>query len=212
MPRRLLLALGAVLVLVSASSGAWASHQFIDVPDDHPFHAEIAELADAGITTGFPDGGFHPTKPITRQGEAALLGRSLGRVASAHDGTFLDSGATSVVAQVNFSSPAPAPGGTGSLLVTASVQVTVQDPGACPCRVSVGVSRNGVAFLSPWQIDLLPSTATQTVTRTGVVPIPSGLDTAVAVTAARTQGTSQISLVADLTTLYAPFEESGAAG
>jgi hypothetical protein len=212
MSRRFLIAVGAALVLVSASSGAWASHQFSDVPDDHPFHDEISLLADAGISTGFPDGGFHPTDPITRQSEAALLGRSLGRVASVHDGTWLDSASTSTVAQVNFSSPAPALGGTGSLLVTASIQIKVQAPGACPCSVALGVSRNGSTFLSPWQIDLLPTSATQTVTRTGVLPLPSGLDTTVAVTATRTQGTSSISVVADLTTLYVPFEESGAAG
>lgn len=36
---------------------------------------EIEWLASTGITTGFPDGGFHPAGTITRQAMAAFLYR-----------------------------------------------------------------------------------------------------------------------------------------
>jgi len=39
------------------------------------FCGAIAFLADNGITEGYPDGGFHPTAPTTRQATAAFLDR-----------------------------------------------------------------------------------------------------------------------------------------
>jgi hypothetical protein len=39
----------------------WASHQFGDVPTDHPFHADIDWMVDHGITNGYEDGTFRPT-------------------------------------------------------------------------------------------------------------------------------------------------------
>lgn len=50
---------------------------FDDVPIGHPFCEEIQYLSSAGITTGYPDGGFHPGAPVTRQGFVALLQRTL---------------------------------------------------------------------------------------------------------------------------------------
>lgn len=70
----------AVLALVFSAIGAYAAHQFNDVPNDHAFHDEIGAFADAGITGGFPDGGFHPTDPVTRQAAAAFGQRGLPRV------------------------------------------------------------------------------------------------------------------------------------
>ena len=51
---------------------------FPDVPVDHPFHDEIAWLVVEGITTGFEDGTFRPTNPVTRQAAAAFLYRLAG--------------------------------------------------------------------------------------------------------------------------------------
>ena len=51
---------------------------FPDVPVDHPFHDEIAWLVAEGITTGFEDGTFRPTNPVTRQAAAAFLYRLAG--------------------------------------------------------------------------------------------------------------------------------------
>ena len=52
---------------------------FEDVPTEHPFHDEIAWMVDEGITTGFSDGTFRPTVPVTRQAAAAFLYRFEGQ-------------------------------------------------------------------------------------------------------------------------------------
>ncbi|MCC5952220.1 MAG: S-layer homology domain-containing protein [Acidimicrobiia bacterium] len=57
---------------------------FTDVPADHPFHDDIAWLAATGITTGFPDGTFAPTNPVSRQAMAAFLHRLWDLTDAAH--------------------------------------------------------------------------------------------------------------------------------
>jgi hypothetical protein len=47
--------------LTSGAGAVWASHQFGDVPTDHPFHADIDWMVDHGITNGYEDGTFRPT-------------------------------------------------------------------------------------------------------------------------------------------------------
>jgi hypothetical protein len=54
---------------------------FSDVPDDHPSHEFIEWLALQGVTTGFPDGTFRPTLPVTRDAMAAFLYRLAGQPA-----------------------------------------------------------------------------------------------------------------------------------
>jgi S-layer family protein len=76
--RSVALLLGVLLLAVPAV--ALAGHQFNDVPNGHPFHDQIAAIAEAGITAGFPDGGYHPGDPVTRQAMAAFMQRGLGRV------------------------------------------------------------------------------------------------------------------------------------
>ncbi|MCC5953968.1 MAG: S-layer homology domain-containing protein [Acidimicrobiia bacterium] len=51
---------------------------FSDVPIGSPFATAIAWAAEEGITTGYPDGTFRPTDPITRQAMAAFLWRLAG--------------------------------------------------------------------------------------------------------------------------------------
>ena len=64
--------LGAVLAL---PVGALAGHQFTDVPNSNPYHADIDALADAGVTTGCGGGQFCPTAFVTRQEMAAFMNR-----------------------------------------------------------------------------------------------------------------------------------------
>ena len=56
-----------------------ATPQFADLAPGAPFLDDINWLAAAGITNGYPDGGFHPTAPVTRQSMAAFLYRFSGR-------------------------------------------------------------------------------------------------------------------------------------
>jgi len=46
-----------------------------DVPTSHAFFSDITWMADSGITTGFPDGSFKPSAPISRQAMARFLRR-----------------------------------------------------------------------------------------------------------------------------------------
>ena len=51
---------------------------FADVPEDHPFCAEIAWLKAEGLTDGYADGTFRPTAPVSRQAGTAMIARALG--------------------------------------------------------------------------------------------------------------------------------------
>jgi hypothetical protein len=59
----------------ATTSVVWASHQFSDVPDTHPYHADITWLANNGVASGFSDGTFKPLQPVARQSFAAFLHR-----------------------------------------------------------------------------------------------------------------------------------------
>lgn len=48
---------------------------FPDVPASNPFVKEIAWLASAGVTRGWPDGTFHPLDPVRRDAMAAFIYR-----------------------------------------------------------------------------------------------------------------------------------------
>lgn len=48
---------------------------FKDVPIDHPFYKEIEWLRSTGITTGWEDGTFRPTEPVSRAAMAAFFYR-----------------------------------------------------------------------------------------------------------------------------------------
>jgi S-layer homology domain len=48
---------------------------FSDVSTDNQFYTEIAWFASTGLTTGYPDGTFHPTEPVQRDAMAAYIFR-----------------------------------------------------------------------------------------------------------------------------------------
>lgn len=54
------------------------SPTFCDVPPNHVFAEEISWLAGEGITTGYDDGNFHPSRRITREAMAAFIYRYSG--------------------------------------------------------------------------------------------------------------------------------------
>jgi hypothetical protein len=74
---RAAVAAGAAAV-VALSGTVVAATAFDDVPPSHPFHEDITWLAGTGITSGYPDGGYHPNDPVTRQAMAAFLRRLAG--------------------------------------------------------------------------------------------------------------------------------------
>lgn len=54
-----------------------ATPTFTNVPTGSPFFAAVEYLAGRGIVTGYGDGRFGPTDPITRQAMAAILVRTI---------------------------------------------------------------------------------------------------------------------------------------
>jgi hypothetical protein len=63
---------------VLAPVGAWASHQFNDVPNSNIFHADIDWLADNGVTLGCnppANTRFCPKDEVTREQMAAFMHR-----------------------------------------------------------------------------------------------------------------------------------------
>jgi len=53
---------------------------FTDVPSDHPFCGEIDWLASEGLSTGYGDGTFRPTQPVSRLAAGVLLYRAAGSI------------------------------------------------------------------------------------------------------------------------------------
>ncbi|MEO6350327.1 MAG: S-layer homology domain-containing protein [Candidatus Limnocylindrales bacterium] len=104
------------LLLLVVPGVALASHQFLDVPNSNPFHDDIGAIAEAGITTGFGDGNYHPSDPVTRQAMAAFMHRGFGRVALA-DGAAVMTASVDVLA-----------GSVSSSFVPVR-QVTIEVPG-----------------------------------------------------------------------------------
>jgi hypothetical protein len=103
-------------MLIAVPATVFAAHQFPDVPNTNPFHDDIGAIAEAGITAGFGDGGYHPTEAVTRQAMAAFLHRGFGRIA--HDGDSTLNNSVDVNAGSTFS------------LDVAAKQVTIKVPGA----------------------------------------------------------------------------------
>lgn len=69
------LAAGAAALVLASGTAAFAAPAFNDVPEDHPFYEEIQWMNDTGISTGYPDGGFHPDEDVSRQAMAAFMQR-----------------------------------------------------------------------------------------------------------------------------------------
>ena len=76
MRRPRLLAVAALTVALAAFPlGTLASHNFADVPDSNPFHADISALAASGVTTGCGGGNYCPSANVTREQMAAFMNR-----------------------------------------------------------------------------------------------------------------------------------------
>jgi hypothetical protein len=65
-----------------AGSPAATPAVFPDVDPSGPFAVAIGWLVETGVTTGFADGSFRPTEPVTRQSMAAFLWRLAGSPAA----------------------------------------------------------------------------------------------------------------------------------
>lgn len=53
----------------------YVTYEFEDIGPDAAFYDDVEWLSDSGITTGYADGTFRPTSPVTREAMAAFLYR-----------------------------------------------------------------------------------------------------------------------------------------
>ncbi len=159
MRRRSLAILAMTIALLAFPLGALASHQFGDVPDSNPFHADIDAVADAGVTSGCGGGNFCPSANVTREQMAAFMNR-LGALAPGKtpvvNATKIDGFSSADLNRVGFSvntlliDPALAPT-TGSLFRSVAVpakgyliisgNITLYNPAASTAADSTCVLR-----------------------------------------------------------------------
>jgi hypothetical protein len=200
---------------IAVPVSVWANHQFNDVPTGHPFHKDISAVAEAGITTGFPDGGFHPSDPVTRQAMAAFLERGLGRVgASATTQAmaltpngetrltvlWLDAGAT----------------GTGSGLVrlTGTASLHASTGSQCPCLVRLDLADEAGNVVGSSQVDIdsaenEQSSATTHATVQGVAPLAGNATGRFTLKAHLSDTATSVTADATLIAEYVPFGPDG---
>ncbi len=79
--RRAVAVLALSLTLVAFPLGVLASHQYSDVATSNPFHADIAAITNAGVTSGCGGGQYCPDRNVTRAEMAAFMNR-LGALAA----------------------------------------------------------------------------------------------------------------------------------
>jgi S-layer homology domain len=137
---------GLVALMLALPVVVSASHQFTDVPTSHTFHSAIAKLYGARLTAGCTATKFCPNANVTRGQMAAFLNRGLGRGAVDVGATGTDDDwaafADNVLASVDLLHGG-APGGTGHVLVTASVTAYTEQAGVCPCELAVWLVNEG---------------------------------------------------------------------
>lgn len=220
--RTLTIAVAATAVLVLLGGvAALAEHQFTDVPATHPFHEEISTVADAGITGGYSDGTFGPSRPVSRQAAAAFVERSAGRIAfSALPGAVLGTSTGQPLALLGtVTIEAGAAGdGNGYVVLDGSYTAFTDGPSACPCDLSLLLFEQGVEDPLNGSFTDLGGTATET----GFVSTSDSLQWVVPVAADRVAtfelyaflddaDVASVETFGQLSALYVPFgPDSGA--
>jgi hypothetical protein len=179
--RRLGLLGGVVLALAVTPALVLASHQFTDVPNSSPYHAQIDALVGSGITAGCSATTYCPSSAVTRAQMAAFLGRGLAYTTVSTASVTASQAGMDFITTVTVP-PRAQPGGTAYVEVNASVNVT-DFVGECPCALNVFVvdlSLTKVGFGGPASaIALVPppvngGTATE-VTVNWVFEVPTGV-------------------------------------
>jgi hypothetical protein len=209
--------LSGAVVAVSAGGGG----PFPDVGANHPFAEEIGNLADAGITGGYADGGFHPGASVTRASMAAFLGRGLGRVGYVPFGASPEITGDNVslgLPSVSLTPGADIAGTNGFAIVTATVEVQ-RNSDTCPCSPSMFIqaTKNGFAnieFVGDARNVSMSSTDTfGEMTTQAVIPVTAGSIWQFRVRAANDvttlSGGTNTQFSGSITVVYVPYGATG---
>ena len=81
--------MAAFLIRALGETPSTSPSSFVDVPAG-PFSGHIERIAELGIATGYPDGTFRPSSPISRGEMAVMLMRALDLTPGTGSGTFSD--------------------------------------------------------------------------------------------------------------------------
>jgi hypothetical protein len=219
--RRWVVVASLLSLLVVAVPVAWASHDFTDVPDSNPFHADISAIADAGITSGktcVPPGTpptFCPNENVVRQGMAAFMHRGFTRGGQTEFGNDViqDNFATVAGGTLTINAGG-APGGTGFLKIDAQVGMFANTGTTCPCEAIFRILVDGT--------DLFTYTWTQFTdfgaegygvdqsALTGVAPVSTGTAHTIEIQAVRVSGTAGALVgYGHVSAIYFPFGSTG---
>lgn len=135
-----------LMMLLAVPPAVFAAHNFTDVPDSHPFHAEISNLAGSGVTIGCGSGNYCPDDETQRDEMAGFLNRGLGRATASEGSATWALAADNYVTSASITTGGAAGStGVGFVLVTGSVTAyTNAAATTCPCEVAVRVDRTDV--------------------------------------------------------------------
>jgi hypothetical protein len=214
--RRVLVVIVAVALLASGGT-AWASHQFNDVPNDSQFHDAIAAIRGAGITTGFPDGGYHPNDPVTRAAMAAFMSRGFGRVGFDEDNISIDDSNTpTTVTDTAITAGATGSGG-GFVQVTGTATIATDNADdECPCLVFLSIWDGTTTLGSVSGVlsndDLVfGEQTTLTMSTNAVYPIPAGTTRTYRLRGTFLDASDDVDITFDggISAVYVPFGPTG---
>lgn len=209
------LGIGAI-ALVVAGGTVMASHNFTDVPDSHPFHAQISNLVNAGVTTGCDVGLYCPDSPVTRGQMAAFLGRGLGRATrSACSGPVPPTESPSAPCTTTITPGLPAGAvATARQIIKADATLTVQltDATGCPCIYRGALFLTGGSYLVPFYTDVTLTTVGQraVLAMTGAIPAgPAAGPRTVEVRLFRNSGAGTATTFGNVSTSVFPYGGTG---
>lgn len=203
----------AVLALV-LPSGAFAAHNFSDVPDSHTFHGDIADAYATRLTTGCGPTTFCPDATVTRGQMTAFLNRGLGRLAQGSlSGTLITPGAPATLGTVTIRA-GNVTGGTGLVYLTVNVNVYAGAAG-CPCEFRLELRNQDGAEVSPYVLADLPAIAAgdndtdEVAAIQGFAVVPTGVDRTFTVKGIKVLGAANLIAYGKVDAIYLPFNASG---
>lgn len=204
---------GAVLVTLAIFVPvAWASHDFTDVPSEHPFHDQISAIKGAGITTGCGPNIYCPNDFVRRDAMAAFMHRGYGRVAESNFTAvpvpldYIDSGAVDTV-DITTGIPSTAPTANGFIKADAVIEVSRADAVGCPCTYVADLGLDFLPFITEGpSIRVTINAAGQyTIPLTGAIPADTGTHTVEVLV----QGPAGATASGYVTATYLPFGPTG---
>ncbi len=214
--QRLAVVLAAAIATIGLPAAAVANHLFSDVPIGHTFHAEIANLHAARITTGCTPTTYCPDASVTRGQMAAFMTRGLSRIAGSSLDTATLTSDTTTIGAVTVKA-GTVTGGQAMAKVDVALWIYIGAPAAgCPCKV-VGEWRDPSARVRATGFVSLPGLdpgdsnwGDRHLALTLAQAIPTGVDQTFTVVGRRHIGTAQVFVRGNLSAITAPFSTSGA--